>query len=47
MEWELRDWRALAMGYGVGIAYACLIGINLGLPVVAIAATLLCRYLWR
>lgn len=47
MTWEIRDWRALAMGYGAGLLIACLFGVTWYVPVVAIAAAVICRYAWR
>lgn len=47
MDFELRDWRAFAVGWGSGLCVAIFHGVDAFVPCVAIVATLICRSVWR
>lgn len=47
MGMELRDWRALAIGYAAGLAVVLFAGLSWWVPAAAIAATLGARMVWR
>lgn len=47
MGFELRDWRALAVGWAAALAVALTHGTDWIVPVVAIGSSMACWAIWR